>query len=44
MKTLKEFKDEQMKDSSFVKEYEDVQSVMDEIRAVTEAKVLQDKA
>ena len=36
MKTLKQFRDEQMKDSSFVKEYEDMQPEMEAVRATVE--------
>lgn len=36
MKTLKKFKDEQMKDSAFVKEYEEVRTEMEEVRVVVE--------
>lgn len=36
MKTLKQFKDEQMQDSEFVKEYEAIQPELDVIRAIVE--------
>lgn len=38
MKTLKEYKDEQMKDIEFVKEYNAIQPEMDIIRAMVEAR------
>ncbi len=41
MKTLKEYKDEQLKDSSFAKEYEAIQPEMDVIRAIVEARMSQ---
>ena len=41
MKTLKEFKDEQMKDSEFVKEYEAIQPELDVIRAIVDARTSQ---
>ena len=41
MKTLKEVKDEQMKDSSFVKEYEEIRTEMKEVRAIVEAEASQ---
>ena len=34
MKTLNEYKDEQMKDSSFAKEYEEIRTEMEEVRAI----------
>ena len=41
MKTLKEFKDEQMKDVEFVKEYEAIQPELDVIRAIVYARTSQ---
>ncbi len=41
MKTLKQYKDEQMKDTAFAKEYEVVQPEMDVIRAIVEARTSQ---
>ena len=41
MKTLKEFKDEQMQDAEFVKEYEAIQPEMDVIRAIVDARTSQ---
>lgn len=41
MKTLKEFKQEQMNDSAFVKEYEAIQPEMDVIRAIVDARTSQ---
>lgn len=41
MKTLKQFKDEQMQDAEFVKEYEAIQPEMDVIRAIVDAKTSQ---
>lgn len=41
MKTLKQYKDEQMKDSAFAKEYEAIQPEMDVIRAIVEARMSQ---
>ena len=41
MKTLKQFKDEQMKDDEFVKEYEAIQPEMDVIRAIVDARTSQ---
>lgn len=41
MKTLKEYKTEQMKDTEFVKEYESIQPEMDVIRAIVEARTSQ---
>ena len=38
MKTLKDYKTEQMKDTEFVKEYESIQPEMDVIRAIVEAR------
>lgn len=38
MKSLKQFKEEQMKDAEFVKEYKDIQSELDVIRAIVEAR------
>ena len=41
MKTLKEYKDEQMQDVEFVKEYEAIQSELDVIRAIVDARTSQ---
>lgn len=41
MKTLKEYKVEQMRDTEFVKEYESIQPEMDVIRAIVEARTSQ---
>ena len=41
MKTLKQYKDEQMKDAAFAKEYEAIQPEMDVIRAIVEARTSQ---
>ena len=41
MKTLKQYKDEQMKDGTFAKEYEAIQPEMDVIRAIVEARTSQ---
>lgn len=41
MKTLKEYKAEQMRDTGFVKEYESIQPEMDVIRAIVEARTSQ---
>ena len=41
MKTLKEFKDEQMQDAEFVKEYEAIQPELDVIRAIVDASTSQ---
>ena len=41
MKTLKQFKDEQMQDVEFVKEYEAIQPEMDVIRAIVDARTSQ---
>jgi len=41
MKTLNEFKSEQMQNPEFVKEYETVQPEMDVIRAIIEARTSQ---
>lgn len=41
MKTLKEFKDGQMLDTEFVKEYEAIQPEMDIIRAIIDARTSQ---
>ena len=41
MKTLREIKTEQMKNSEFVKEYEMIQPEMEVIRAVVDARTLQ---
>ena len=38
MKTLKQYKDEHMKDITFAKEYEAMQPEMDVIRAIVEAR------
>ena len=40
MKTLKDYKTEQMKDTEFVKEYESIQPEMDVIRAIVEQELL----
>jgi transcriptional regulator with XRE-family HTH domain len=39
--TLKEFKDEQMKDDEFAKEYEAIQPELDVIRAIVDARISQ---
>lgn len=41
MKSLKQFKEEQMKDADFVKEYEDIQLELDVIRAIVEERTSQ---
>jgi hypothetical protein len=41
MKTLKQYKDEQIKDAAFAKEYEAIQPEMDVIRAIVEARTSQ---
>ena len=41
MKTLKEFKGEQMQDVEFVKEYEAIQPELDVIRAIVDARTSQ---
>ena len=41
MKTLKEFKDEQMQEVEFVKEYEAIQPELDVIRAIVDARTSQ---
>ena len=41
MKTLKEYKDEQMQDAEFVKEYEAIQPELDVIRAIVDARTSQ---
>lgn len=41
MKTLKAYKDEQMKNPTFAKEYESIQPEMDVIRAITTARTSQ---
>lgn len=41
MKTLKQFKDKQMKDTEFVKEYESIQPELDVIRAIVNARTSQ---
>ena len=41
MKTLKQFKNEQMKDDEFVKEYEAIQPEIDVIRAIVNARTSQ---
>lgn len=38
MKSLKQFKEEQMEDTEFVKEYESIQTELDVIRAIVEAR------
>ena len=41
MKTLEQYKDEQMKDAEFVKEYEAIQPELDVIRAIVDARTSQ---
>jgi transcriptional regulator with XRE-family HTH domain len=41
MKTLNQFKDEQMQDSEFVREYESIQPELDVIRAIVDARTSQ---
>lgn len=41
MKTLKQFKEEQMKDPEFAREYEAVQPELDVIRAIVDARTSQ---
>ena len=41
MKTLKEYKDEQMQDAEFAKEYEAIQPELDVIRAIVDARTSQ---
>ena len=41
MKTLKEFKDEQMQDAELAKEYEAIQPELDVIRAIVDARTSQ---
>lgn len=41
MKSLSQYKDEQMKDVAFVKEYEALQPEMDVIRAIVDARISQ---
>ncbi len=41
MKTLKQYKDQQMKDADFAKEYEAIQPEMDVIKAIVEARLSQ---
>jgi transcriptional regulator with XRE-family HTH domain len=41
MKTLNQFKDEQMQDSEFVREYEAIQPELDVIRAIVDARTSQ---
>ena len=41
MKTLNQYKDEQIKDAAFVKEYEAIQPEMDVIRAIVDARTSQ---
>jgi predicted transcriptional regulator len=41
MKTLKQFKDEQMQDPGFAREYEAIQPEMDVIRAIVDARTSQ---
>ena len=41
MKTLQQFKEEQMKDLAFAKEYEAIQPEMDIIRAIVDARTSQ---
>jgi predicted transcriptional regulator len=38
MRTLQQYKDEQMKDAAFAKEYEAIQPEMDVIRAIVDAR------
>ena len=38
MKTLKEYKEEQMQDAEFIKEYEAIQPELDVIRAIVDAR------
>jgi predicted transcriptional regulator len=41
MKTLNQFKDEQMQDAEFVREYEAIQPELDVIRAIVDARTSQ---
>ena len=41
MKSLSQYKDEQIKDAAFVKEYEAIQPEMDVIRAIVDARTSQ---
>ena len=41
MKTLKQYKDEQMKDAEYVKEYGAIQPELDVIRAIVDARTSQ---
>ena len=41
MKTLSQYKDEQMEDAAFAKEYEAIQPEMDVIRAIVDARTSQ---
>ena len=41
MKTLKQYKDEQMKDEKFANEYEAIQPELDVIRAIVDARTSQ---
>ena len=41
MKTLQQYKNEQMNDTSFIKEYEAVQPELDVIKAIVEARTSQ---
>lgn len=41
MKTLKQYKDEQMKNPEFAREYEAIQPEMDVIRAIVKARTSQ---
>lgn len=41
MKSLKQFKDEQMRDAEFVKEYEAIQPELDVIKAIVDARASQ---
>lgn len=41
MKTLKQYKDEQMEDAEFIKEYEAIQPDLDVIRAIVDARTSQ---
>lgn len=41
MKTLQQYKNEQMNDASFIKEYEAIQPELDVIKAIVEARISQ---
>lgn len=43
MKSLKQYKETQMENPEFVKEYESIQPEMDVIRAITEARTSQNE-